>query len=55
MSQTLVLKDVPEAEVENVTKKYRMMGAKIEITTQSDGKFTIRLTVEPSKDAVGGR
>ena len=44
-NQTLVLKDVPAAKIEGVVKKYEMMGAKIEKTQQSDGAFTLRITV----------
>jgi hypothetical protein len=45
MAQALVLKDVPEDTVENVVKKYKAMGAKIEIEKQADGKYTVRLTI----------
>jgi hypothetical protein len=44
--QTLVLKDVPPEEISLMTKKYEMMGAKIERTKQHDGKYTVRITVE---------
>ena len=44
-TQTLVLKSVPAAEVDKVMMKYQEMGAKIERTKQSDGSFTLRITV----------
>jgi hypothetical protein len=46
-TQTLVLKDVPAARLEDVVKKYANMGAQIQIekTKQSDESFTVRITV----------
>jgi len=51
-SQTLVLKDVQDNAVENVIKKYKAMGANIELLRQDNGKYTIRITIEPSQNAM---
>ena len=50
MTQALVLKDVPDDTVESVVKKYKAMGAKIEIVQQTDGKYTVRLTIRSPQE-----
>jgi hypothetical protein len=44
-TQTLVLRDVPSDQIDDVEMKYRKMGAKIERTKQADGSWTLRITV----------
>lgn len=52
MAHTVVLRDVPEDQVETVVSDYQAEGATVSVTQQPDGNFTITATL-PDSDAAG--
>ena len=51
MPQTLVTKDIPADEVDAIAQSFKSMDAKtIEMIKQSDGRFTLKVTVASDDD-----